>query len=53
MTSETFIISSMVVKSIVAKRVYMNYTISIDHKETTTDFVKLHKASFEFFLGID
>ncbi|KAG5575216.1 hypothetical protein H5410_055350 [Solanum commersonii] len=50
---EPFCVSSPVGESILAERVYRDCVISINHKDTMTDLVKLDLVDFDVILGMD
>ncbi|KAH0632967.1 hypothetical protein KY284_035753 [Solanum tuberosum] len=50
---EPFCVSTPIVESILAKRVYHDCVISINHKNTIADLVELDMVDFEVILGID
>ena len=50
---EPFCVSSHVVESILAERVYPDYLISINNKNTMADLVELDMVDFDIILGMD
>lgn len=50
---EPFSVSTLIVESVIAKRIYRDYTISIYHKDTTADLVELDIVDFDIILGMD
>ena len=45
--------STPVVESIIVKRVYHNYPISINHKNTMADLIELDIVDFDVILGME
>ena len=49
---ETFCVFTLVRESILAKRVYIYYPVSINHKNTMFDLVELDMVDFDIILGM-
>ena len=50
---EPFSISTPVGESILVERVYCDCAISVNHKSTTNDLIKLDMVDFDIILGMD
>ena len=50
---EPFSVSTLVGKTIIARRVYKNYPIMIFLKSTSTDLVELEMTNFDVILNMD
>ena len=51
--SEFFCVSTPVGESIVAKRVYLDCPVSINHKSTMADLIELDMVQLDVILGMD
>ena len=51
--AEPLLVSTLMVKCIVAQRVYRNFSIMISQKVTSADFVELEMIDFDVILVMD
>lgn len=51
--SLVFLVSTSIGDSIIPRRVYRNYVLSIFYRDTMTDIVELDIVEFDVILGLD